>query len=594
MNRRQLLLSSGALALTGVTSAAAASRFRRARPGKPGWPSAKAWDSLSKSVGGRLIRIASPFEAAKVDPVAAIELFRSLRNPYFIGDSVALTQTLGWTDAWTSSPSAYAVAAESAADVAAAVNFAREHRLRLVVKGGGHSYQGTSNAPDSLLIWTRPMHAIELHGAFTPKGCEGKAIPQPAVSLGAGCRWIEAYNAVTTRAGRYVQGGGCSTVGVAGLVQSGGFGSFSKTYGTAAGGLMEAEVVTADGQIRIANACTNPELFWALKGGGGGGFGVVTRVTLRTHALPKNFGTAQVDIKARSPTAFRRLVGEILAFYRDKLMNPHWGEQITFHADGDVSVRMLFQGLERAEAEAVWKPFLDRLRAQASDYSLGSPLILALPAAKFWDASFMRALPGVLKADDRPNAPVENVFWAGDAGQVGQVLHGYASAWLSQDLLQPSRIEALADAVTATARRWGVSLHFNKGLAGAPQEPLEAAKDTATNPAVLDAFALAILGGEGPPAYPGIPGHEPDVADGRGAAKAIREAAAPLRKLQAKPAAYVSESDYFQEDWREAFWGDNYTRLARIKALVDPDGLFFTHHGVGSDLWSADGFERIG
>ena len=83
-----------------------------------------------------------------------------------------------------------------------------------------------------------------------------------------------------------MQGGGCMTVGVAGLIQSGGFGSFSKAYGMAAASLLEAEVVTADGAVRIANACTNPDLFWALKGGGGGSLGVVTRLTLRTHELP--------------------------------------------------------------------------------------------------------------------------------------------------------------------------------------------------------------------------------------------------------------------------------------------------------------------
>ncbi len=84
---------------------------------------------------------------------------------------------------------------------------------------------------------------------------------------------MDVYDAVTTRAGRYVQGGGCITVGVAGLVQSGGFGTFSKDFGLAAAKLIEAEVVTADGRLRIANACTTPELFWALKGGGGGTFG---------------------------------------------------------------------------------------------------------------------------------------------------------------------------------------------------------------------------------------------------------------------------------------------------------------------------------
>ena len=155
----------------------------------------------------------------------------------------------------------------------AAVDFARTHRLRLAVKGGGHSYQGTSNAADSLLVWTRPMDRIEIHDAFVGQGCSDAA--QPAVSIGAGAVWLHAYAAVA-KAGRYVQGGGCLTVGVAGLVQSGGFGSFSKGFGTAAANLIEAEVVTADGRLRTVNARQDPELFWALKGGGGG--------RLRAHA----------------------------------------------------------------------------------------------------------------------------------------------------------------------------------------------------------------------------------------------------------------------------------------------------------------------
>src|SRR4029077_20169688 len=127
-----------------------------------------------------------------------------------------MTQTSGWVDAWMSTPSVYAVAAQSTAHVVAAVDFAREHDVRVVIKGGGHSYQGTSNAPDSLLIWTRGMDHIELLDGFVPKGCDGVA-PQPAVSVGAGAIWMHVYDAVTTKAGRYVQGGGCTTVGVAGL-----------------------------------------------------------------------------------------------------------------------------------------------------------------------------------------------------------------------------------------------------------------------------------------------------------------------------------------------------------------------------------------
>src|SRR5207249_1360637 len=128
------------------------------------------------------------------------------------------------------------------------------HNLRLVVKGGGHSYQGTSSAADSLLVWTRAMNRITLDDGFVAQGRAGKEPPQPAVTVEAGAIWMQVYDAVTTRAGRYVQGGGCTTVGVAGLIQSGGFGSFSKAYGLAAAGLLEAEVVTADGMARTVNA----------------------------------------------------------------------------------------------------------------------------------------------------------------------------------------------------------------------------------------------------------------------------------------------------------------------------------------------------
>ena len=124
-----------------------------------------------------------------------------------------MTHTLGWANVWQSAPSVFAVAARTTDDVVAAVNFARKNNLRLVVKGGGHSYQGTSCAPDSLLVWMRDMDDIALHGAFVASGCAGHAAPHPAVTIGADAIWMHVYNAVTTRGARYVQGGGCATVG---------------------------------------------------------------------------------------------------------------------------------------------------------------------------------------------------------------------------------------------------------------------------------------------------------------------------------------------------------------------------------------------
>ena len=168
-----------------------------------------------------MIAVKPPFSACRdaPDSPACRALLHDLHNPYAVGDDVSLTQTSGWADAWVSTPSVYAVAARGVEDVVAAVNFAREHNLRLVVKGGGHSYQGTSNAADSLLIWTRNMNAVALHDSFVVAG--GHATPRPAVSVGAGAIWMQVYDKVTTQGGRYVEGGGCTTVGVAGLLMSG-------------------------------------------------------------------------------------------------------------------------------------------------------------------------------------------------------------------------------------------------------------------------------------------------------------------------------------------------------------------------------------
>ena len=180
--------------------------------------------------------------------------------------------------------------------------------------------------------------------------------------------------------------------------------------------------MTADGEVRIANACSNPDLFWALKGGGGG-FGVVTRVTLRTHALPEFFGGVSATIKATSDDAYRRLIAKTVEFYAQALFNPHWGEQIGFGPGGVVAISMVFQGLNRA----------DRPRRSGVRSSIGSPLRRRIsPSCRrrgsarcrpsdFWDPSLLKSLPGLVLADDREGAPADNIFWAGNLEEAGAV-----------------------------------------------------------------------------------------------------------------------------------------------------------------------------
>src|SRR5260221_3446858 len=195
--------------------------------------------------------------------------------------------------------------------------------------------------------------------------------------------------------------------------------------------------------------------------------------------------------------------------------------------------------------------------------------------------------------DTRDGAPGHHGWWKGDQAQVGAWLHGYDSLWLPANLLEPARREALVQALLAGSRYKSLELHFNKGLAGAPTEAVARSRDTATNPAVCDSFALVIIAGGEAAAYPGLARMPPDTVAARKDARNIDLAAAALRQVAPNSGSYVSESNFFNPEWKREFWGLNAARLQAVKARVDPDGLFFVHHGVGSEAWSADGFVRI-
>ncbi len=144
MNRRSMLKGlAAAIALQpdllsrAAANAAAPSAFSRVRPGDSAWPNAESWAKLKEAVRGDLTAVEPPFAACAGDPqgVTCADALANIHNPFFIGDQPGGTQVSGWLDAWTPAASAYAVKAQSSADVAAAVNFARDNRLRLVVKG---------------------------------------------------------------------------------------------------------------------------------------------------------------------------------------------------------------------------------------------------------------------------------------------------------------------------------------------------------------------------------------------------------------------------------------------------------------------------
>ena len=171
------------------------------------------------------------------------------------------------------------LSAKSAADVSAAVTFASRYAVPLSLRSGGHSYSGYSaggasgtGVSPSLVIDTRPMNSVTLAA-------------DNSVRIGAGATLAQVYDTVGSR-GRAIAGGSCATVGITGLTLGGGVGVLVREFGLTCDSMTEVELVTADGVIRTVNASTEPDLFWACRGGGGGHLGVVTAITLTTRQAP--------------------------------------------------------------------------------------------------------------------------------------------------------------------------------------------------------------------------------------------------------------------------------------------------------------------
>lgn len=586
LSRRRFL--NGAAMASGAAAVVGGAGLRVAAPAgaKSVWPDAAAWEALNRKVGGRLMKLTSPLASCTKPPLSpdCRATLDAMNNPFWIQEQPWAQQCTGWLDAWTAEVSPYAVAATSAADVAAAVDFARETGVKLVVKGAGHDYKGRNCAPNSLLVWTGKMRDVTYHPDFRIAGATASVAGRPAVSAQAGARWIEGYT-LATQNNRYIQGGGCTTVGMAGgFLQGGGYGSFTKRFGTGAGGVLEFEVVTADGKVRIANERQNPDLFWALRGGGGGTFGIVTRVTLMAHEMPRLFGLMRGRISAANDAAFKDLIGRFAAFFADRLNNPTWGEQIAVRGDNSLDFFMTYLDLTEEEARAVWKPFLDGLAARPKEFS-SRLTFLTTPFRDVWNAAaWERREPGFMKVDTRPEARPNHFWVGGNDEEVAAFLDTYQSRWLPRRLFEPAGRGQLVETLFAASRHAHVRMQINKGLHGASPESHVRDRTTSIHPAVFDASTIVIISVRHRHTIPGVPGHEPDLAEGRRVTRQVDRAMKIIRDATPESATYGNESDYFEADWKREFYGPHYARLLAIKRKYDPANLFKVHHGVGSDL----------
>jgi FAD/FMN-containing dehydrogenase len=181
-----------------------------------------------------------------------------------------------------------AVNATNAYQVKKAVAFAAERNLKVTIKSTGHDFQGRSTSNDSLNIWVHHMKNVTYIENWT-SSCDSTTPPQKAMQVLGGEQWHDVY-LVADANNVVVVGGNAQTVGAAGgYTTGGGHSSNSPLHGLAVDNMLEADVVIADGTLLRTNACENSDMFWALRGGGGGSWGVITRVVYKAHEQESNY-----------------------------------------------------------------------------------------------------------------------------------------------------------------------------------------------------------------------------------------------------------------------------------------------------------------
>ncbi|TXN31382.1 FAD-binding oxidoreductase [Lacisediminihabitans profunda] len=444
-------------------------------------------------------------------------------------DSVRVTENPRWDDA---RPLAVLTAGD-ARDVAAGLAFATRYRLPIALRSGGHSYPGYSaggaagtGVKPSLVIDSRGMTAVALAADNT-------------VRIGAGASLAQVYDGIGAH-GRAIAGGSCATVGITGLTLGGGVGVLVRAYGLTCDSLTEVEIVTADARVLTANAITNPDLFWACRGGGGGHLGVVTALTFATKPAPEvtmfslswAFASASAVItawQAWAPAADARLWSTL------KLLN---GPAYT--AGPRVFVSGTWLG-DPAALDSVLAPFLA---------SAGAPRTRGVSQHSYRDA--MASYAG---CSDIPVAACQT----GPGGRLTRESFS-ATSHVAYTALDAAGIRAITDHVSAARglpglKEGGISIDALGGAVG-DVAPDATAFPHRTALATVQYTATFVNGGDPAPFDAYVRGFRDSLIGSWG------------------HGAYVNYADATLTDPAKAYFAGNAGRLAAIRSKYDPLGLF--------------------
>jgi hypothetical protein len=411
------------------------------------------------------------------------------------------------------------------ADVVAAIRFARAHDLEIAVRGGGHSVAGFSVCDDGIVIDLSGMRGVVVDAAGRTASVQGGAL------WGDVDRETQAHGLATT-------GGIIGHTGVAGLTLGGGLGFLMRKHGLAVDNLLAAEVVTAEGRIVQASADEHPDLFWALRGGGGN-FGVVTAFRFALHPVGPTVLSGPIFWAADDATDVLRFYREFISEIPDEL--------------GTIVKLCRIPPLSIIPVDLHWRPAVGVISCYAGAVEEGERVMEAL--RRFGS-------PLVDRLEPRPYALFQGGF-------DDTVPHGWDYYWKSTDLgrLTDDTIDVLVDHVFAanSPRSYAAIFHSGGAVSRVPRDATAFAGRDAGHHLIVHGAWLPEASGELA---------EPETMWARGLVQALGR--------QGNGGVYVNflDADDGAERVRAAYGDRTYRRLAEVKAAYDPDNVFHRNQNI--------------
>ncbi|KAI6091641.1 FAD-binding domain-containing protein [Hypoxylon rubiginosum] len=541
--------------------------YCRSIPGDPTWPTETDWNHLNATIGGKLIAT-SPIAAAchhssslggsaTSSSTFDQEACDALRDTWFFPGTHLVSPSSPMAYQFTNNScnpfldpdtpcrldglATFTVNATTAADFQAAVRFVKRHNIRLVIRNTGHDYLGKSTGAHALSLWTHHLKAMELIPEYRDSG---SAYQGPAIKLGAGVEALEAYEFAHSH-GLIVVGGNCPNVGLAGgYTQGGGISILSSKYGLAADQVLAWEVVTAAGDYVTASPTENPDLFWALRGGGGGTYGVVVSMTVK--AFPDtHFSTAFLNVlnDGNNTDAIYTAMG---TFFQSLPALVDAGAWVVWVAApfGFMVIPAMVADLHAAELDAHFQATKNEMDRLGLQYQYSS--------AEHSDfISSYNSIPAIWNVSN----------------------HHLGGRLIPRELVRDQEsTDSLVKAVrsiTSQALMSGVAFNASRAVSSPD--------DVAAHPYFRKTLMSGVVG---------TPINYTDWEATKAAQNLITDKLLPeLQSITPDGAVYLNEADFQDPNFKVNFYGNHYKRLLAIKKKYDPEDIFYVKTGVGSDSW---------